>query len=534
MCRPAVLVALAVLLAGGHAAETQDCARGDEQCVVGADHALLATKVQVERSRALADAQPVPPVSTTMKCVISVTILYFVIYTSLFLVKTAQEVTGKEYAMHGILTDATETVSYAPMISVLFIGTRMRAIAVTKGDPEAYDLPQWWCKDAMIVSASCVFALTVISIMEKLAPGMATVLTFAQYAADALLYAGFAVVAYGLYSMDTPPSLGASTPVSDTAKCVMYLTLFYFFVAILFQFGVTYDLLSGKKGEAEKTESSSLVGSAEKSEGGALTKVMHHALHALAFAPQLCVLFLGARMRALQLGHSDPQEWARYFFFAGTYALMAYSVFVGIQHAMGGENKAFSILEILSLLVVHVSTAACIASVFTIEAVSGPTPFIATTVRVIMAMTVLYFFVHTALFICEQMTSETSFAVKMFSAAVESVMFVPMMCALFLGTRMRALQLSRGKGAPQGWAQDYMMLATWAMTFELVVVLATHAFANPDDKHIASRVAQGVFLMVMHFSVAAIIVSIFLQTVENTIVNGTDTLIPGFKIPGRA
>merc|ERR1719171_1805461 len=230
MCRPAVLLALAVLLAGGHAAETRDCARGDEQCVVSADHALLATKVQVERSRSLADAQPVPPVSTTMKCVISVTILYFVIYTSLFLVKSAQEVTGQKYALHDVLTDATETVAYAPMISVLFIGTRMRAIAVTRGDPEAYDLPQWWCKDAMIVSASCVFALTVISIMEKLAPGMATVLTFAQYAADALLYAGFAVVAYG----------------------------FYFFVAILFQLGVTYDLLSGKKGEAEKTESSSL------------------------------------------------------------------------------------------------------------------------------------------------------------------------------------------------------------------------------------------------------------------------------------
>merc|ERR1719439_88011 len=137
---------------------------------------------------------------------------------------------------------------------------------------------------------------------------------------------------------------------------------------------------------------------------------------------------------------------------------MAYSVFVGIQHAMGGENKAFSILEILSLLVVHVSTAACIASVFTIEAVTGPTPFIATTVRVIMAMTVLYFFVHTMLFCCEQMTEGgyiktndqgSSTSVDTFKACMESVMFVPMMCALFLGTRMRALQLSRNKGAPQ-------------------------------------------------------------------------------------
>ena len=119
------------------------------------------------------------------------------------------------------------------MISVLFIATRMRAIAVTEGDPENYDLPQWWRTDAMVVSVSCVFALTFISIMEKLAPGMATELTFALYVADALPYAGFAVVAYGLYSMDTPPLPGASTPVSNTAECVMYLTLVYFCVAIL-------------------------------------------------------------------------------------------------------------------------------------------------------------------------------------------------------------------------------------------------------------------------------------------------------------
>merc|ERR1719486_580193 len=114
---------------------------------------------------------------------------------------------------------------------------------------------------------------------------------------------------------------------------------------------------------------------------------------------------------------------------------MAYSIVVSLVHYAIGQNKALSFMEGISLLVLHVSTAACIASVFTIEAVSGPTPFIATTVRVIMAMTVLYFFVHTALFLSEQMTEggmlQTSFAVDMFRAAVESVMFVPMMCALF-------------------------------------------------------------------------------------------------------
>jgi hypothetical protein len=542
MWRLAASVALAVLLAGGRAAETQDCAQGDDQCIVGADHALLATKVQVERSRASIEAQPVPPVSTTMKCVISVTILYFIVFTSLFIVSSAQDATGQKYALHDILVDACDTVVYAPMISVLFIGTRMRAIAVTKGNPELYGLPQWWCKDAMVVSSCCVFALTLISLAEHVMPAAARALTIAQYAADALLYAGFAAVSYGLYTMDTPKELGASAPISDTAKCVMYLTLFYFVVAILHQLGTSYDLLTGKGAGAGKEEGSGLIAGGEKTEdrhhGSAFTRVMHQALKALDFAPQICILFLGARMRALQLGHTDPQQWALYFFFAATTAIMAYSIVVSLVHYAIGQNKALSFMEGISLLVLHVSTAAVIASVFMIEAVSGPTPFISTTVRVIMCMTVLFFFVHTVLFIFEQLTEagmvQSSLGVETFTACMESVMFVPMMCALFLGTRMRALQLSHNTGAPQGWAQDFMMLATWAISLDLVIVLAEHSFGSPDDKHIVSRCFQAICLTVMHVSTSAVIASIFLQTVENTSVNGADTLIPGFKIPGRA
>ena len=53
--------------------------------------------------------------------------------------------------------------------------------------------------------------------MEKLAPSAATAFTFILYAVDVDLYVSCAVVAFGLYSTDTPPVLGASTPISDTA-----------------------------------------------------------------------------------------------------------------------------------------------------------------------------------------------------------------------------------------------------------------------------------------------------------------------------
>merc|ERR1719172_619455 len=121
----------------------------------------------------------------------------------------------------------------------------------------------------------------------------------------------------------------------------MNLTIWYFMVAILHQVGVTYDLLKPKE------QSSSASGEKPDNES-THTRMWHHALQALDFAPQICVLFLGARMRALQLGHSDPQQWARIFFFAAAYAVQLYSLLVACQEVVG-QNKALSLIEVLSL-----------------------------------------------------------------------------------------------------------------------------------------------------------------------------------------
>jgi len=549
MCRLAVTVAFAALLAGGDAAEAQTCDRGSGQCAVDADHVLLATKLQLSTKQLSAEQvrvskdvfpsmpvsvpgvngeSPIPPVSTTMKCVISVTLLYFFVWTSLFVVSSVQDYTGNKYALHEILAGACDTVEYAPMISVLFIVTRMRAIACTKGETELYGLPQWWCKDGMVVSASCVAALTAISMLEKAvqSEGLLVILSALQYMADAALYAGFSTVIAGLYLMDSPPRVGTSIPISDTAKCIMNLTIFYFLVAILHQIGNSIDMYKAKRDSKEQTEH------------GTFTRTMHASLKAMDLAAMVCVLFLGARMRALQLGHSDPQQWARIFFFAATYGILTYSIAVGIGEVLPSAESALSVVEALALATLHVSTAVAIYSIFTIEAKVGPTPFISTTVRVVMGLTVCFFFVHSCLFFSEKLYEnqilKTNFAVEMFKSALDSIMFCPMLCALFVGTRMRALQLSHNLGAPQGWAQDCMMLATYAIFIDLVTVLVEHAFGNPEEKHAASRTLQAVCIAVLHASSTAVMVSLFLQTRENTMTNGGGELIPGFKIPGRA
>merc|ERR1719213_683611 len=60
------------------------------------------------------------------------------------------------------------------------------------------------------------------------------------------------------------------------------------------------------------------------------------------FAPMLAVLFIGARMRALQMDpvHGHPQTWAQNCFFACTYALALQTCLcVAIPVVLGGKAK---------------------------------------------------------------------------------------------------------------------------------------------------------------------------------------------------
>merc|ERR1719159_1648505 len=46
-----------------------------------------------------------------------------------------------------------------------------------------------------------------------------------------------------------------------------------------------------------------------------------------------------------------------------------------------------------------------------------------------------------------------------------------MLAILFVATRLRAMTLTNWKGAPQGWAQDGMYMATWSILLQFLMVL---------------------------------------------------------------
>merc|ERR1719407_284633 len=112
------------------------------------------------------------------------------------------------------------------------------------------------------------------------------------------------------------------------------------------------------------------------------------------FAPMLAVLFIGARMRALNMDpiNGNPQKWAQNCFFMCTYALLAQTICsVAVPLVLQGdvkvgkcegdmeyevENKLLgSILAIgryVMMICIYIGVGCVIYSIFTIEHPKGP------------------------------------------------------------------------------------------------------------------------------------------------------------------
>merc|ERR1719171_582985 len=105
-------------------------------------------------------------------------------------------------------------------------------------------------------------------------------------------------------------------------------------------------------------------------------------------------------------------------------------------------------------------------------------------------------------------------------AAKESVQFAPALSVLFLGARMRALQITNNMGAPQGWAQDAMFLCTASVIMQAIVSSAGRVVGHQQqalgaEKGGASAGLEGfnaLLLLIMHGGALAVIISVFLIT----------------------
>jgi hypothetical protein len=464
---------------------------------------------------AVGEEHPTPEVSTTMKCVINLTIQYFIVYTCLAVVRTYNELnnTAPLTTAPKILSAACSTVNYAPMLAVLFIGTRMRALQLSGGNPDAYDLPQPWVKNAMQCCAWSVLIQTIMVVLVPLVLGgepkvdkdgtpivegsglMGKVFTAVKYIAMLGMYGGFTTVCIGAFMMEPVKALfpAGPPPVSPAVQCTMNLSTQYFAVYLGIALIKTYHEFNPKTKGSEKLEG---------------TLIM--AQNTVNFAPMLCILFIGARMRALSMDpiNGNPQKWAQNCFYLCTYSVMVQLILILIiplvlngdvktgetEGDVTFENLNPTVLTLLTVLryscmfALYGGFTAVIYSIMVIEAPLGrPYVPVSPTMQCVMNLTCQFFFVYLMLWAfvtTKQFTSGMdgflNIAISTMDSARATVQFCPMLSILFVGTRMRALQIrpaSEG-GAPQGWAQEGMFLCTYSLLIQIVMVVTLPLFTR--------------------------------------------------------
>jgi len=457
------------------------------------------------------------PISTTMKCVISLTIQYMVVFVALGICRTYLDMQGEKHdnsAVQRTLKHASETMFYAPMACLMFVGCRMRVLQLTRGQGNPQEWVQMcmlWVTYSILFSTCSVILAPIFADNEKIeltetgeikTDGenpfkneiLALIFTVLRYAAFFSLYVGFAGVCAGVFMFEPPADLwsGAIPPVSPAVACTMTLAIAFFGCYLLVAISRTYSMFTkGNRGQSH------------------FETVMAMAANTMGMAPMLCVLFLGARMRALQMDpiNGNPQRWAQNCFYMCTYALIAQTcVAIFVPLVLGGEveknkevegdmvykvsdeqkmlAKAISVFRFVIMLCVYSGAVAVVCSVFTIEHPKGAehTPPLSPTMQCVTNLASQYFFIYLLLWIFYTVKDFFDYDMAFLKDAIETakttVQFAPMISVLFIATRMRALQISDNKGAPQGWAQDGMYLCSWALLVQFMMCLLVPIFTK--------------------------------------------------------
>merc|ERR1719353_1704466 len=177
----------------------------------------------------------------------NLTLQFFGVYLLVALVKTTVELRGPSQfltKLMGLLTLAKYTVNFAPMLCILFVGARMRALQI---DPK-HGNPQKWAQNCMFLCTYSVLLQTILVILlpfvtkceckrgasegdvvfELENRTLGVVMTVIRYVALLALYGGFTGVMVSVFLIEHPTDVKLTPPISPAMQCVMNLAVQYF------------------------------------------------------------------------------------------------------------------------------------------------------------------------------------------------------------------------------------------------------------------------------------------------------------------
>jgi len=461
-----------------------------------------ADKVGLHHGADLPKLYPVPAAS---RCIINIMIQYMLVYTALAVCRSYHEFTATaKGTVEEALRGAAQTLTYGPMLCVLFIACRMRVEFLSDGT----DHPQIWVQRCMYgvtyaVLASSVLVLLiplltgkplplkegqleVIEADDEKSPALFFALTVVRYLILLCLYVGLAGIIVGI-NIYLPPGandLSKLPPPAPAVACTMILAVAFFSTQLVIAFCRSYEEFKGVAFPR-------------------MVAIMQEAATTIEFGPMLAILFLCARMRALQ-HDSQPQAWAQDCMYLATTAVIITTILaVAIPLTCGGtvktcertnektfvppENASKTLIYTLNglryfcMIGFYGGAVGVIYSIYTFEAPGGPeaTVPVSPTAHCVACLTCQFFFVYFMMTVMNTMasvTGEDPHTWKLFSAmeaAKATLGFAPMLAILFVTTRMYALLITNKKGAPQAWVQDGMYMSTWALLISLLCCLGT-------------------------------------------------------------
>jgi len=176
------------------------------------------------------------PVSPTVQCVVNLTCQFFFVYFMMTVMLTVSELSGgavpmEKWTLFAAIDATKTTLAFAPMLSILFVTTRMYALLITdkKGAPQA------WVQDGMYMATwslliSFLMCLATGLVMDKVETDedgnvvnkfsnkyVGICITVVRYLTMLLLYGGMTMVIVGLFVMtpETANGRGSVPLVSD-------------------------------------------------------------------------------------------------------------------------------------------------------------------------------------------------------------------------------------------------------------------------------------------------------------------------------
>jgi|Transcript_79297 hypothetical protein len=511
-------------------------------------------------------------VPTTAKCIVVIMVQYMMIHAALAVCRTVQEFAeiGKGPVEEG-LKSAAQTLTYGPMICVLFIACRMQVEFTADG----MDQPQLWVQNCMIAMTFAVIISSVLVFFIPMAIGRPVALTeeiccnldlerqrseessgkALFYVLSSLrylmlfgLYVGLAGIIIGICTYLPPGAtdLSRMPAPAPAILCTMALVVFFFMAQLVVAVCRSYT-------EFTQTRFPRVIA------------VMDAAASTVELAPMLAAVFLAARMRALQ-HDGQPQAWVGTCMFVATGSMILTTLLaVLVPVTMGGtveQNQltkeiTFKVpnpslgyimvfLRFACMICLYGGVVSVIYSIFTFESPAGPeaTVPVSPTVHCVVHLTCQYFFVYTILIFCLTVAEISGGRspldhYKLFSAVEASkstLAFAPMLAVLFVSTRMFALLITDKRGAPQAWVQDSMVVAAWSLMLSFLACLTIGFVMDEvefDDggnvinkfakRHAATAmVAVRYFAMLLLYGgIVSVICGLFMMTPDNAVGRGS-------------